>query len=112
MGARWAPFWRKKASFWRSDFLMRFDVREGSILGGVGGMADLPGKTRSLLKLAKPGESVRHASLPLRGAAYLKGSAMPPTPNSNGHNINILFFRSAFGPGRYIKIIGKGRARS
>ena len=71
MGARWAPFWRKKASFWRSEFLMRFGVRGGSILGGVGGMADLPGKTRSMLKLARFSESVRHASLPLKGGGVL-----------------------------------------
>ena len=57
-GAEGAPFWPQKTFFLRSDFLMLFGVREGSILGGVGGMADLPGKTRSMLKLARFSESV------------------------------------------------------
>ena len=37
MGGRWAPFGLKKGAFLGSEFLMRFDVREGCHFGGVGG---------------------------------------------------------------------------
>ena len=42
LGAEGAPFWLKKASFLRFDFLMIFGVRDPSILGGVGGTGEAP----------------------------------------------------------------------
>ena len=52
LGAEGAPFGLKKASFFRSDFLMIFGVRGPLHFGRVGGMSGTPGRTRSMLKLA------------------------------------------------------------
>ena len=48
MGDRWAPFWRKKASFLRSVFLMIFGVREPFTFGGVGGRGGATGNEEFL----------------------------------------------------------------
>ena len=40
LGSEWAPFWRKKASFLGSLFLMVFWCDDSIYFGGVGGSAE------------------------------------------------------------------------